>query len=55
MVFVQPYMHACMHDNGDDNLSTVVDFHVESNCKQFKKFANSDKEGQMTTSESHSN
>ena len=46
-----------MYDNGDDNLSTVVDLHVESDCKQFKKFENeadSDKEDQMTTSESHS-
>ena len=55
MVFVQPYI--CTYDNGDNNLSTVVDLHVESDCKQFKKFENeadSDKEGQMTTSESHS-
>ena len=55
-VFVLPYAH----DNGDDNLSTAVDFHVgnvEFNCKQFEKFeneANSNKENQMTTSESHS-
>ena len=49
-----------MYDNGDDNLSTAVDFHVgnvESNCKQFEKFENeadSDKESQMTTSGIHS-
>lgn len=49
----------CMYDNGDDNLSTAVDFHVgnvESNCKQFEKFENeadSDKESQMTTSGIH--
>ena len=41
-------------------MSIVVDFrvgNVESNCKQFEKFENeadSDKEGKMTTSESHS-
>ena len=50
----------CMYDNGDNNLSAVVDFHVgnvESNCEQFEKFENeadSDKEGKTTTSESHS-
>ena len=50
----------CMYDNGDDNLSTAVDFHVgnvESNCEQFEKFENeaySDKESQMTTSENYS-
>ena len=50
----------CMYDNDDDNLSAAVDFHVgnvESNCEQFEKFENeadSDKESQMTTSESHS-
>ena len=30
------YATICMYDSGDDNLSTVVDFHVgnvESNCK----------------------
>ena len=46
-----------MYDNGDDNLSTAVDFHVgnvESNCEQFENKADSDKESQMTTSESHS-
>ena len=32
----------------------VVDFHIESNCKQFDKEADSDKEGQITTSENHS-
>ena len=52
--------HACTYDNDDKNLSIVVDFHVgnvESNCKRFEKFENeadSDKEGKMTTSESHS-
>ena len=57
--------HACsyiIYDNGDNNLSTstVFDFHVdnvESNCEQFEEFeneANSDKEGKLTTSESHS-
>ena len=48
----------CMYDNGDDNLHAVVDFHVgnvKSNCEQFEKFENeadSDKESQITTSES---
>ena len=48
-----------MYDNGDDNLSTVNNFHVgnvKSNCKQFDNEADSDKEDQkiITTSKSHS-
>ena len=50
-------MYHSMYDNGDDNLSTADDFHVpsvKSNCKQFENETDSDKEDQMTTSESHS-
>ena len=56
------HMHIATYDNGDNNLSTstVFDFHVgniESNCEQLEEFENeadSDKEGKLTTSESHS-
>ena len=45
-----------MYDNGDDNLRAVVDFHVgnvKSNFVKFENEADSDKESQMATSESH--
>ena len=56
------HMHVATYDNGDNNLSSsiVFDFHVgnvESNCEQFEEFENKadgDKEGKLTTSESHS-
>jgi len=47
----------CMYDDFDDRFECRVDFrvgNVDSNCKEFEKESDSDKEGLMKASDNHS-